>query len=48
MALPEFAGQWQPEQTTLKELAGYLRSALNPRDAVAQKQATLVIALPIF
>lgn len=33
---------WQPQQEPMKELVGYLKSALNPRDLVAQKYATLV------
>ena len=35
---------WQPDQETIKELVGYLKDALNPRDPNAQKHATTVCA----
>lgn len=33
---------WQPQQEPMRELVGYLKSALNPRDPDAQKYATVV------
>lgn len=33
---------WQPEQEPVRELAGYLKDALNAHDQDAQKYATMV------
>ena len=33
---------WHPEQENLRQLAGYLKDALNARDSDAQRRATLV------
>ena len=44
MAIIAPSAAWEPRHDTLTELASYLRNALNPRDPVAQKEATLVIA----
>lgn len=33
---------WQPEQGSVRELAGYLKDALNSRDQNAQRYATMV------
>ena len=33
---------WQPDETQLRQLAGYLRDSLSGRDQNAQKYATLV------
>ncbi|KAL8831847.1 MAG: hypothetical protein Q9191_000636 [Dirinaria sp. TL-2023a] len=34
---------WQPDEETLRQLAGYLRDALSARDNDAQKRATLML-----
>lgn len=33
---------WQPDETQMRQLAGYLRDALDGRDQNAQKYATVV------
>ena len=33
---------WQPEQEPVRELAGYLKDALNSQDQDAQRYATMV------
>ena len=36
------SGAWEPNESVLRELAGYLRDALSAHNPVAQKHATLV------
>lgn len=39
---------WQPEQEPVKELAGYLKDALNSLDQNAQRYATMVRQLVVI